>query len=278
MKPGARPGPARVNRRCDPQQPAGVTILELLIVIAVVTVLLSMSMAAFRSVRVQSGRTQSLTRARSIASDLRASATQTGRWPYTDQRETASSARIPDVFPSGVIVVPWWPDGSYRGTDSRWDLSLLWPGLIQGVAPWETHYTSWISPGHSYPTLDSLRQSNVWRSPDVSYRYSNSFVASPGLWSGQASADESLIAPTRPEDVAFPANKVLVWDGDLAYLPAPPKRAEGHWFAPTPMAFADGHAAVRQPLDATPGAPNPLNDNSSVRLHNTPDGVLGRDY
>jgi len=44
------------------------------------------------------------------------------------------------------------------------------------------------------------------------------------------------------------------------------------------MAFADGHAATHTPHDATPGVANPRNDNDDTRLHNTPDGVHGRDY
>jgi len=143
--------------------------------------------------------------------------------------------------------------------------------------PWEEHYESWVSPGRNFPSLLSDDGRPV-AFVGTSYQYSNSFIASPALWSGSATADDSLITPTKPADVVFPAQKALVWDADLAYLPRPPRWREGHWLHPTPMAFADGHAATHTPHDATPGVANPRNGNDDIRLHNTPNGVHGRDY
>ena len=116
----------------------------------------------------------------------------------------------------------------------------------------------------------------------ISYEFSQSFFARPRLWSGTpgspAPADESLVAPTKPSDIRSPASKVMLFDGDLAYLSRQPDIVEGHYDAPTPMVFADGHAEARNPLDATAGVPNPLNGTDIRRLHNTPEGVLGADY
>ena len=270
----ATPPPGGQSTVRESRQRLGVTVIELLVTIGVMSVLFSIALPALMGSRVASRRLASLTNTRTIAADMTAYAGATGVWPFAGAGDAAPGA---EPFP-GLIAIPWWPPGAVVMTDDHWALASLWPGLVARVAPWEERFESWVSPGRDRAAIEKPGEGRSVLTPVVSYRYSNSFIASPALWSGQASADESLIAPTRPEDVAFPANKALVWDGDLAYLPAPPRRAQGHWLAPTPMSFADGHAAVNNPLEATPGAPNPLNDNSSVRLHNTPDGVLGRDY
>ena len=45
------------------------------------------------------------------------------------------------------------------------------------------------------------------------------------------------------------------------------------------MAFADGHADVKNPLEASEPIDNPLNDDSPEKtLSDTRDGVYGRDY
>lgn len=49
---------------------------------------------------------------------------------------------------------------------------------------------------------------------------------------------------------------------------------------PTPMLFVDGHARTRTPSEAIEAVRNPFPDafRPTARLHNTPDGVRGRDY
>ena len=259
-------------------RPTGFTILELLVSIGIIGVLLAISLPALRNTRASANEVKSLSNARLVAADMAAFAAAFNRWPYARAGERSPAAPTPPGFPGDQAVVPTLPPGAFVSLGTHWDLDRAWAGLVATVAPWEDHFDSWISPGKQGASLADRLESGFMTSGLVSYIYSHSFIASPALWSGGAVADESLIAPTKPSDVAFPSNKVLVWDGDLAYLPRPPRRVEGHWFHPTPTAFADGHAAVRTPADAAPGVANPLNNNNNTRLHNTPDGVLGRDY
>jgi len=230
-----------------------------MVTIGIIGVLFSISLPALLGARTRASELKSLTNARSIVSDMQAYADAKGTYPFVV------------IEPGGAAPVPIWPPGSMQILEQVWSLSWAWPGLVAEVAPWEEHYETWISPGRENVTL--AYDTGFF----TSYRYSTSFLASPALWSGSAATDESLIAPTRPTDVAHPSNKVLVWDGDLAYLPKAPVVVEGFKNHNTPMAFADGHAATHNPLDATPGVENPFNGTSD-RLFNTPDGVRGRDY
>ncbi len=252
----------------------GVTLIEILVSLGVLGVVFAITLPALVNTRSSARELKSLSNARSIAGDMQAYADHTGVWPFA--APGAAPAGYPITPPPGTLTVRWW-HSVFITVGSHWEHARLWPGIVAVTAPWEEHYESWVSPGREFPSLftDDGRPVSL---VTTSYLYSNSFIASPALWSGAATADETLIAPTKPSDVAFPANKVLVWDGDLAYLPRPPRRVDGHWLHATPMAFADGHAAVRTPADAAPGVANPLNNNNSTRLHNTPEGVLGRDY
>lgn len=72
-----------------------------------------------------------------------------------------------------------------------------------------------------------------------------------------------------------------MWDWELPHLPRAPRRAGADLDEPTPMLFCDGHAGRKAPSQAAPPAPNPFPDAADLagaRLHNTPEGVFGRDY
>lgn len=261
---------------------SGVSIVEVLVAVGVVSVLLSLAFPALLNARARTAEVVSMARTRSIAGDMQAYADMASHWPEATSIDAFPSPISVSLdredFDPGVLILPWWPQPLHLIADSPWDMALLWPALLSLVTPWEQGIEIWISPGQVGGSSDNQQDGASFRPYRTSYQYSNSSIASPRLWAGAAGADESLIAPTKPSDVAFPANKVLVWDGDLAYLPRPPRRVDGHWLHPTPMAFADGHAAVHTPADAAAGVANPLNNNIDTRLHNTPDGVLGRDY
>lgn len=251
----------------------GVTLIELMISLGVIAALIAITVPALSGARISAAELRSLSNARQVSADMQAYADRFGHWPFSAPGTAPPGYQ--ETPPAGYLIVQWWPPQAqfFIIVSNHWQHSNLWPGLVAVVAPWEEHYETWISPG-AEPS--SLYNNN--HGPETSYLYSNSFVGSPALWSGSAPADSALIAPMKPADVAHPANKVLVWDASLAYLPQRPASVEGHLNHLTPMAFADGHAAVHNPLDAAAGVPNPLNNNNSDRLHNTPGGVQGRDY
>lgn len=155
-----------------------------------------------------------------------------------------------------------------------WDIRQHWPALLQEVAPWSNSVGMFLSPG-SPRRLDD--ETCAW---PTSYVYSNSFVGRPPLWRPGSVADESLRKGTFVHEVAFPVQKALLWDGEIPYRSGPLGRSGPDLAEPCPILFADTHAEVRVPAEASTSVPNPFQPGpfGVMRLHNTLDGVYGRDY
>jgi type II secretory pathway pseudopilin PulG len=247
------------------------TIVEILVAIGIMAIILGLAFPALMGARAKGGQVVSLANARTCAADIIAYADVKNEYPFITlgmHLGPNATGGTPDTF-----SIPMWPEDSSMGGTNIWWLNRWWPGLVSQIAPWEEHYESWISPG-SEKTLEH-------NDSRVSYEYSNSFQARPVLWSTPTYTGtfDEAIKPVRPHEVVFPSLKALVWDAELAYINPRPESRMGHLDAPTPIGFPDGHAAIHRPQDATPGVPNPLNSyNNDIPLHNTPDGVKGRDY
>ena len=254
----------------------GFTLIELLVVIAIVGLLIGLLLPALGSARTQARQTLSLSNVRSIAQSFELYTGTHRVYPFPGQVEGS-----PPGMTGAEYSMRWYArDGiAIIATSEVWPLAKLWPALISDITPWEEAFVTWVSPGRSkeLPTVDDVFGDTP---PEevVSYEYAHGFLARPRNWTEGAQADASLIAPTRPGDVRSPSSKVLLFDSDLTYRRTQPTLVEGHYDAPTPMAFADGHGDVLGPLDAAAGRPNPLNGTDIRRLHNTPEGVLGSDY
>jgi len=156
----------------------------------------------------------------------------------------------------------------------HWQVSKYWPGLkeMHEAAPWREHYATWLSPG-----LDVSQDqpwtttSGQWRSP--SYRYSNSFVGDPWVWSESWSNAEQAARPTRIQDVRYPFGKVIMYDLDRAYLTKSVTEND-----PRPLLFVDSSASLRRDTEATEPVQNQDWSAPPRPYHDTPKGVLGRDF
>ena len=266
------------------------TLVELLVAIAVIGVLIGITLPALGAARIEARKAQSIANARSIAGVFHMYADTKGHYPFQRVGELPSnndgSAPPQVALPPGVLAVRWWPNNIVVAQASHWAHERLWPGMVSSLAPWPDHYPTWVSPGRSaeLPDLETIQvgggsfQTGAINA--VSYYYSHSFVARPTLWQdgAESALSENILGPVRPAHVAFPANKAMLYDAELAYLRKSPRIVNGHWDAPSAIAFADGHAAMHNPTHATPGRANPLNGGDTRTLHNTPGGVLGTDY
>ncbi len=243
-----------------PMNRSGFTLIELLVVVSVVAVLMSLVLPALFSARSISRATASLTNLRTLGQTLSIyentqQAYPFGRWGWANPPETNNN------YSFGFLM---------------WSIDRAWPVLMHDVAPWPEHARAWVSPGAADPN----RFAKTWTDPistfttDLpSYRYSYAFIASGSLWDGRNKADESLIRLQRFANVVFPSGKVLMFDGERAYLSNEqgdsPRR---------PVLMADGSAAIRSDRDAQEPVRNPLRIQPPKLYHDTPDGIGGRDF
>ena len=265
----------------------GFTLIELLVTIGIIGVLVSISLPALGGARASGQRLKSLANVRSIGDTFANLETEDGNYP-TQPTIDLSGAGSGGWVPGGggpMMVLDGRTERDGEVAEIRiiaplWELGALWPFPLMKRVEVSEHLDTWFSPGRpaATPGLNIEEMTGGGVTPPVSYRYSHTFLARPGLWSSTPGEQSEVVAPVRASDVVRPASKVMLWDADLAFLTQAPRVIDNHYASATPMAFADGHGDVRNPAEAREGVPNPLNNGSSMRLHNTPDGVAGADY
>jgi prepilin-type N-terminal cleavage/methylation domain-containing protein/prepilin-type processing-associated H-X9-DG protein len=239
----------------------GFSLIELLVTIGVVGILLGILLPVLASARRPAQEIKSLANLRSIGQTLEI---------YLNTSQDTYPSMEPGVpYPVGIGANTLLTIGDDLG---RWSTSLHWYAVVRDVAPLEEHGATWLSPG-----VDA--QARLWDGSNFlpSYRLSMSFLARPGVWIADTNPTPDMIRPVRRSMVAYPGLKALMWDVERAYLRRDAQGAIDPKFK-TPVLFADGHASARHISEATPGFPNPLNDNDSRVLHNTPGGVTGTDF
>ncbi|GIW73749.1 MAG: hypothetical protein KatS3mg103_0271 [Phycisphaerales bacterium] len=65
---------------------------------------------------------------------------------------------------------------------------------------------------------------------------------------------------------------MILYDAERSYLRDPGPNA------PRPLLLADLSAHLRQDADATEPVQNPMHPDRPRRYHDTPEGILGRDF
>ena len=251
------------------------TLIEVLVVIGIIGVLIAILLPVLGGARIAAKETESLTNTRTIFMSFEQYAEQEGTYPFPGQVDDHGATVDADTW-----SVYWYPPVTVIATTNIWIMDSLWPALLSEVAPWEESWAFWVSPGgdKSLPTHDDLGDPDRQPGWRIGYDYSNSFIGDPKLWGGDASPSADLLQPSAPHQVQFPSGKVLAFDKHLSYRTKRPELRHGHYDAPTPMVFVDGHAALHNPLDARAGTPNPMNAGDTRTLHNTPDGISGLDF
>ncbi|RMH19502.1 MAG: type II secretion system protein [Gemmatimonadetes bacterium] len=263
-------GPRRGHR-------GGVTLVELLVAIGVVAALLSFSIPAIVGVRRAAGDSVSLSRLNTNSQRFFAHAAEHGVFPVA----AAPLGRQDDgvrfggddpalyprlTFPQGGGIAFY-----YFANEVNWNLYLI----SVGDDPWTE---AWFSPSLDPPsdTPPSDDRIPVWIT-HAHYHFSHAFMASPAYF-GQ---DPGMRSPNlwraqRPEGAAHPGAKALLVETPAGVAARHSNTAPD--LAPTPIAFADGHADTRILANAIPPAPNPPSLIPARPLIQTLHGVLGRDF
>jgi len=235
----------------------GFTLFELLVVVAVIGVLVGLTIPGLAMARERARATRSTSNLTQIFAAL--------SHYVSEERDTYPFGE------AGRFYRVAFDEPGMMASTGHWSFDVQWPVLFHRVAPWREHAATWISPS-------SLRKPTP---VPCAYRYSHTFVARPELWSDMpGTSTATLLRPTKLQDVLFPASKVVMWDGEMPYLRRHRSLMPGMLSNPAPMLFVDGHISELLPGKAATPVANVLNPHPSAAqpLHNTPQGVRGRDY
>ncbi len=259
--------PAVTIRKNRTNRSDGFSLIDLMVALGVIAVLFGISLPALMNARDQSRELVCLSNLRGVGLSI---------GHYADEHK----GQYPFIGLGGTSL-PTTRDGrGFIRYPDPWSLELGWTVMLFNSSPWEEHFASWLCPGAQrdpdkpwLPGDGRLPNGHGIPSFMSSYNYSHSFVASPEVWSGSATADPALLRPVRVSEVKHPANKVMFWDNEMAHLSnRSPARLDLR-----PMLFADGHAATMSLVAASAPVLNPFTGQAR-RLVDTRDGVDGRDY
>lgn len=241
---------------------SGFTLIEVLVVIGIVALIVGITIPAMASVRVRAGGAKSLANLHGIALSVQMYQDQYRVYPFIEHAQELVFTP-PDQAPALRV-----------GIAPQWDIARYWPCVMHGIAPWREHFGTWISPGlerekgREWLAVGSA-PGDSGTSIDPSYRYSNSCIATPGVWGG---GGDEVIAARRSDMVVSPSAKVLMFDADMAYL----KRASTTSDA-RPVLMADSSGVNLKDAQASEPVQNRLRTVPPARYHDTAGGLGGRD-
>lgn len=252
-----------MNPKYSNLQPRGFTLIELLVTIGVIALLVGLLVPVIAG---------SMLRARELASAANLRSIGQMVETYTAQNRGQYPAPTPGrMYPAHVPEISM--------TIAHWQASDVWPGLFADTHPWWEYESLYLSPG-----AERFIEPPVITLPRSSFVYSSSFLGQPAIWSGEPldpERGETLARSVSGSQVRFPSGKALMWDWELTHLKRPREHDSlQNLKEETAVLFADQHVAAKVPADAAAGIRNTLGFvvHPIENLHNTPDGVLGRDY
>lgn len=242
----------------------GLTLIEVLVAIGVIGLLIAILTPALSGARTLALEAVSLNNSRQC-------------WSIVEDYANANQDYFPRCRPNVMYGPPGGPGGF--GVSNEVAASFLtrayWYGVVRDIAPFHEFRGVLESPRRTLPD-DVGFYASYWLMP--------AFTVKGALWTPVASSmsPEQLAefaTDIRRSEVAYPASKVGMYDGDASYVRRPPPRIGGLPNMKVAMAFADGHAEARNPQQASEPFPNALlPEQPAIRLHDTASGAQGRDY
>lgn len=252
----ASPSPQPHRPQPRPRSPAAFTLIELILIIAIVALLVALLLPSLGSVRSSARDVVAMSRMRQHASVF-----------------TVYSLDWDDYSPYQVH-----PDATtniFRGGGLVWEVEYFWATEFWQIGIADAYY-------------DGAVYSKVFRHPDaresyISFRMTSSFLADPRYWVEAAERDTSLWRGVRVTETRFPSQKAwLVEFHPIRGIPvgvgndANSKKGVG-------LAFVDGHAGrfdgteLITPLQYGDGYVPYWRSRIGFFGMHTPKGVHGRD-
>lgn len=233
----------------------GFTLLELLVVVAVVSVLLGILLPALSKARLSAEHTASLASLRDIGQTVEAYlGFSKGLYPF----------KGPDSSKPYVILSQ--AEGGPLALSTpgeNWSLRYLWFAALRPVASWPEHYRVWQGNTSSADPGEF----------EVAYEYAAGFFARPEVWTqGPPMTPEEAFKPVNAAEVSAPSRKVMffeskrlrpVWDDSLGR-----RRA---------VLTADGAAFFQYDAQALPPFQNRVDQRPPLVYRDTASGVRGYD-
>ncbi len=264
--------------RHRPLDSGGFTLVEVMVAIAVIGVLLAITIVALRGVRASAQQGQSLSNLRANAQRFHLHAAERRVFPVakpgTDPNPPIRSRSASDAAEfvtirfdtpiGGVGGVGFW----YFGNETSWTYYLASLGDDPATETWWSPSIARDDPTARNPRAPMRLESD--------YLYSHAFMAGPEYFVDTESRHYSMFRAIRPDEVAHPSGKGMLIErpeGVRARHPGAPAE-----LAPTPMAFADGHASAHRLADARPAMPSAPGTTPNRPIIVTFRGSDGRDY
>lgn len=249
---------SKAARHCSERFRAapGLTLIEMLVVIATIALLIAIILPAIGKSRAAGRASVSMANARTLTQVIH---------QYADIYRDTLPALAPDTaYPAFnrdiSFIVPYW------------QVANMWTGVVFDLLPYNENVAVYLSPGsprrHSFDL--------VW---PTSYHYSMSFVGDPLIWSPVPTPNPLWMSPRKLSGALYPSQKTMLWDNEVGFSPNASRSTTGDLFINTPVAMADVSVSMRNPSEAVAAFPNPFPaPGGSMRLHNTPLGIRGVDF
>ncbi len=238
----------------------GLTLVETLVVLAVVAALFAITIPVLRGVLAQSQTTKNLSNMSQTMKDF-------FTWSGMNNGRMVNMGIPPAENPFG-----------YRTQDRGWP-DVLYEAFGEASPHWQSTYSDpspWLNGTMSLAEARGRDPEWEWRVPS-DYIYSETMFTAPNAWRHPGLQLPDLFAYSEHfayilvADISSPANKGVLWHDHIE--PGPGRQRQ--------IAFADGAVSQRDILAARPSAAHPMSQDAQKRfgpVAATLKGALGQDY